>query len=274
MSFYELQFPADISWGAICGPSFKTDIAVLDSGFEARNASWSSARLKYDVTHKVRTKAEMDILDAFFRAMRGKAHGFRFKDWRDYQATNEVVVAPNGNSTVQLIKTYTQSGSEVRTITKPVSGSVTIRKAGVNLPGFTLDTATGILTLPIVTGPKTITAITKANPGQVTAVAHGFSNSDRIWIAGVLGMTEVNNLAFTIAGVTTDTFTIGVNTSAYSTYTSAGTATKYEGQASAVIDWSGEFDVPVRFDMDELQCSIDAPGVYSWNRITLTEIRI
>jgi len=274
MSFYELQFPPDISWGAICGPSFKTDIAVLDSGYEARNASWASARQKYDVTHKIRTKAEMDILDAFFRAMRGKAHGFRFKDWRDYQAVNEPLTAPNGNSTVQLVKTYTQSGSEVRTITKPVSGTVTLRKNTVNLPGFTLDTATGIVTLPIATGPKTITAITKANPGMVTAVAHGFSNGDRIWIAGVVGMTEVNNLAFTIAGVTADTFTIGVNTTAYTTYGSAGAATKYSLQTGDTLDWSGEFDVPVRFDMDELQCSIDAPGVYSWNRITLVELRI
>jgi uncharacterized protein (TIGR02217 family) len=196
MAFYEIQFPTDISWGAICGPSFKTDIAILDSGYEARNASWSSARLKYDVTHKIRTKAEMDQLDAFFRAVRGRAHGFRFKDWRDYQATNEPL--PFGTSaTIQLQKTYTSgSNTEVRTITKPVSGTVTARKNSVSTP-VTFSTTTGILTLT----------------------------------AGAPLITDV-------------------------------------------IDWTGEFDVPVRFDMDDMQVSIDAPGIHSWNRITLVEIRL
>lgn len=73
---------------------------------------------------------------------------------------------------------------------------------------------------------KAITGITKANPGNVTAVAHGYTTGDVVKIAGVVGMTEVNNLYFTIIVTGVDNFTIGVNTSAYTVYSSGGTAAK------------------------------------------------
>jgi hypothetical protein len=74
---------------------------------------------------------------------------------------------------------------------------------------------------------KTISAITKANPGQVTAVGHGFSTGDKIKITSVGGMTQVNDLYFTITVVDADNFTIPVNTTSYTTYTSGGSAIKY-----------------------------------------------
>lgn len=73
--------------------------------------------------------------------------------------------------------------------------------------------------------PKTITNITKANPGVVTSTSHGFSNGDTIKIFDVVGMTEVNNRSFTVANVTANTFELsGVNTSSYTTYESGGEA--------------------------------------------------
>jgi Ubiquitin-activating enzyme E1 FCCH domain len=78
--------------------------------------------------------------------------------------------------------------------------------------------------------PATITAITKANPGVVTAAAHGFSDGDIVYIAGVVGMTEVNGQYYTVANKDTNTFQLaGVNTSDYTAYTSGGTATKRGG---------------------------------------------
>jgi hypothetical protein len=77
----------------------------------------------------------------------------------------------------------------------------------------------------LVTAATTaITAITKANPAVVTSNSHGMSNGDRVFIASVVGMTEVNNREFTVAGATTNTFQLsGVNSSAFTTYGSAGT---------------------------------------------------
>mgnify|MGYP003132514485 FL=1 len=86
----------------------------------------------------------------------------------------------------------------------------------------------GIITLT----DKTISAITKANPGVVTATSHGYTNGDHIIITSVGGMTEVNGKTFKVANVTTNTFELqnvdgqNVDTSSFTTYTSGGVANK------------------------------------------------
>ena len=71
---------------------------------------------------------------------------------------------------------------------------------------------------------KDITAVNKANPCKVTAIAHGYSTGDEVWITGVFGMTELNNKHYTVTVVDVDNFTIGVNSSEYTDYTSGGTS--------------------------------------------------
>jgi hypothetical protein len=73
---------------------------------------------------------------------------------------------------------------------------------------------------------KTITAITRANPGVVTCTAHGFDTGDQIYITDVLGMENVNENTYTITKINDNSFSIGVDTSGYEIYTSAGTATQ------------------------------------------------
>jgi hypothetical protein len=73
---------------------------------------------------------------------------------------------------------------------------------------------------------KTITGITQANPGNVTAVGHGYATGDVVKITGVVGMTQVNDLYFTITVTGVDNFTIGVDTTAYTAYSSGGSALK------------------------------------------------
>lgn len=80
--------------------------------------------------------------------------------------------------------------------------------------------------------PKTITGITKANPAIVTATAHGLTQGQIIVIDGCAGMIEVNGRAFVVdltatgASPQTNKFALkGVDSSAYTTWTSGGTAT-------------------------------------------------
>lgn len=83
-----------------------------------------------------------------------------------------------------------------------------------------------------------ITNITQANPGNVTAVAHGLFTGDKIFISGVVGMNEVNNLEFTITKTGADNFTIGVDTTAYTAYTSGGTVELiYSSTSSDFFSW-------------------------------------
>jgi hypothetical protein len=84
----------------------------------------------------------------------------------------------------------------------------------------------------VLEGDKTITAITTANPAVVTATSHGYSNGDEVVITAVVGMTEVNGKRFLVAGKTTNTFQLtdkdgtNVNSTAYTTYGSAGVSNK------------------------------------------------
>lgn len=75
---------------------------------------------------------------------------------------------------------------------------------------------------------KTITGITQASPGVVTAVAHGYSTGDWVKIFDVEGMTELNARTFEVGATTTDTFELldpfgnDFDTSGLTAYTSAG----------------------------------------------------
>ena len=76
--------------------------------------------------------------------------------------------------------------------------------------------------------PKTITAITNADPGVVTAVAHGLLEGDVGNFAAIVGMTDLNGISGIVDQPVTDTFEIaGVDTTAMPTYTSGGTFTPF-----------------------------------------------
>lgn len=71
-----------------------------------------------------------------------------------------------------------------------------------------------------------ITALTAASPPVVTSNSHGIANGSIVVLASVGGMVQVNNRAFVVASSATNTFELkGVDGSAYSAYTSGGTAT-------------------------------------------------
>ena len=79
---------------------------------------------------------------------------------------------------------------------------------------------------------KTISGATKANPVVITATAHGFSNGDHVIIGSVAGMVELNGVTGIVANKTTNTFELtdvdgtNINSTAFTTYTSGGTASK------------------------------------------------
>ena len=76
----------------------------------------------------------------------------------------------------------------------------------------------------------TITGVTAANPGVVTAGSHPFSDGDIVRITGVAGMVELNGKTFTVANKTTNTFELAsTNSSAFTSYSSGGKATKQFG---------------------------------------------
>ena len=196
-SFLEIQFPTEVSYGAIGGPEFSTDVITCNNGLEMRNINWQTPRLRFNLNPAIKTKAQLEEIVAFFRICHGKALGFRFKDWSDFKLEKQLIARGNDiDKNFQLIKTYgIGEMKSIRKITKPVHNSIIIylneRKVLANI-----DYSKGIISFD--TPPK---------------------NNEKI-----------------------------------------------------IID--GEFDVPVRFDIDRLSTSIESYCVYSHNEIFLTEIKI
>jgi hypothetical protein len=75
----------------------------------------------------------------------------------------------------------------------------------------------------------TVTGATKADPCVITSTAHGLSTGDRIRIASVGGMVELNDADYTVEVVDANSFSlVGIDSSAFTTWTSGGTWAKLE----------------------------------------------
>lgn len=84
----------------------------------------------------------------------------------------------------------------------------------------------------IVESTKTITGATQANPVVITSAGHGYNNGDDVYIADIVGMTELNGRTFRVANKTANTFELtdflgnNINGTAFTAYSSAGTASR------------------------------------------------
>jgi uncharacterized protein (TIGR02217 family) len=144
--FHDVRFPDAVARGATGGPEYSTDVVSVASGYEQRNQNWDLARGRWDISTGIRSREQMAEVIAFFRARKGRAYGFRFKDWSDFQAEGEALAPTGSPLTWQLVKRYASGGSEeARVITKPVSGTVVVRVDG-NIVSPAIDHLTGRVT--------------------------------------------------------------------------------------------------------------------------------
>lgn len=146
--FDDVLFPIEIGQEASVAPTFSTNVVTSAGGFEARNVNWSQARLRFDAGPGVRSDAELETLLAFFRARRGAAVAFRFRDPYDNSsngmtgtpsaADQEIGTGDGAKNPFALAKSYGSGGH--RRITRPVPGSVRIAVNGSELmSGWVLE---------------------------------------------------------------------------------------------------------------------------------------
>jgi uncharacterized protein (TIGR02217 family) len=159
-AFHEILFPLDIALRSAGGPQRRTDVVVLGSGREERNARWAHSRRRYDAGYGVKTYDALSQVIAFFEERRGRLYGFRWRDRLDHSsAAPDVTVSPTDqaigtgdgtSATFQLVKTYGSIYSPYqRPIAKPVAGSARVAVAGTEAAegtDFTVETTTGIVT--------------------------------------------------------------------------------------------------------------------------------
>lgn len=170
--FHEVLFPSDIALGARGGPERRTDLTLLGSGREIRNARWARSRRRYEAGYGVKTVAALEGVLAFFEERRGRLHGFRWRDRLDCKscsclaapaASDQILGAGDGaRARFQLVKTYGAAFAPyLRTIGKPVAGSVLVAVDGVARrlgAEVDCDMTTGLLTFrpDAIPGPGAI----------------------------------------------------------------------------------------------------------------------
>lgn len=184
-----------VAYGSEFGQEFNTRITPLRSGVERRNANWSAPLGRYSVIYAaLKPEDHAAVYNAHMSCM-GSLIPFRFKDWRDFSADQEVIGTGTGSpQTLQLIKTYAFGSIDfMRKITRPVTAALFADGSPL---AATVDIDSGLVT---TTAPD-----------------------------------------------------------------------------GAVVTWSGEFDVPVRFDDDRLDVeplARAAGGFFLSANVSLTEVR-
>jgi uncharacterized protein (TIGR02217 family) len=150
--FLDISFPPYVARGATGGPTFSTNVVTLASGSEQRNILWANARGRWNISTGIRTRAQMLDVIAFFHVAKGRGYSFRFKDWNDYEASG-VAMAEVTSTVWQLVKRYNIAGFEhVRTITKPVLGTVAVEIGGSPVVPADIDHLTGKVTFSSAPG--------------------------------------------------------------------------------------------------------------------------
>jgi len=152
MSFHDVRFPTRISYGAVGGPLFSTTVQILNSGFEQRNINWAQARREYTVDISPSRGAEWTAVLDFFHARRGRAYGFRLKDFSDFElAEQSIGTGDNSTTEFQIFKRYIDDDELAppydRDLKKIVSGTIEVSVGGAPMAsGWSVDETTGILT--------------------------------------------------------------------------------------------------------------------------------
>ncbi len=154
MAFHDVRLPDDVEKGATGGPEFMTTIVGMSSGQEQRNIDWSEVKGSWDIAYGVQDKDDFDVCKGFFYARRGRAYGFRFKDWGDYEVEDEQIgLGDAAEDEFQLVKTYEVDGPlpYIRRITRPVADTLVVKLDGVVTTAFTLD-ALGVVNMNTAPG--------------------------------------------------------------------------------------------------------------------------
>ena len=158
MSFHEVRFPTDLSFGALGGPERRTEVVTLANGFEERNTPWAHSRRRFDAGLGLRSLDDVEVLIAFFEAR--QMYGFRWKDWADFKSAvpsraithNDQLIGMGDEVqlTFQVVKNYSSgTASYARPITKLVAGTVQVGVSGdpqIEGVDYTVDLDTGVVT--------------------------------------------------------------------------------------------------------------------------------
>ena len=156
-AFDPVDFPLAIGREAMVATEFSTQIISSPAGHEQRASEWAEPRMRYDAGPGIRSEVDVRTLADFFRARRGAARAFRFRDPFDSSsaaddglptAADQWLATGDGvRRQFALVKRYGAGDAEaVRPIRLPVPESVRVSIDGIETAAF-LVTAEGEILL-------------------------------------------------------------------------------------------------------------------------------
>lgn len=140
------RFPELISIGSSFGPAYSTRVARNLGGKTARNRNWTYPLHEGDVSHGVKSQAQLNELLAFFHRAGGMYDAWRFKNWADYQAlvagTDGIVVLLTASTWQMYHRHVSGAATGDHIVQKPINGTIAVAGGG----SYTIDYTTGIIT--------------------------------------------------------------------------------------------------------------------------------
>lgn len=270
----DILFDERIAQGSVGGVTYHTTLIAAAGGWEQRIANWDTGRLEWDISKLLKDGEKLAYVIAFFRAMKGRAYGFLFKDWSDYYVgmtwVSDVLTftsymqtgtGDGSDATFQLYRTYYGDPIvHVANVVQSTSGYTATVWNGTGTVVFSAAPASGaqVLFMGIVSneaanGARTTFTFTDV-PSEARKITRPKRGGIRVYVEGT---QKTEGTHFNVD------YTTGIVT-----FTGGNIPTL--GQK---IQWAGEFYVPVRFDTDLQRVMIEGFGRGEWNRFMVVEVR-
>lgn len=265
-AFLEERLSVAVRYGASYGDDYAVEITKTKAGDEYRQLLHPFPVRDFDFAYDAKASTlYQNIANTYHRAF-GRYAGFRVRCLDDY-STNGETSAPTAfdqtlgvistGATYQLLKVYGSGGTPLgigrpyRNIYKPVAATSLVGIAGVVIRAadWSVDNTTGIISFVAdVTTGITINAVSKANPCVITyASAPPFVTGQAVRLSNFAGMTQLNGQRSLVTVSGNNVTLTGINSLAYSTWTSGGTLNT-RPQTGETVTGGCEFDIPARFD--------------------------
>lgn len=264
-AFLEERLNERIRLGASWEEDFNVQITQTSAGREERWLTHPFPQYRFRVLYTEDIEELWDDIVSLYRRAYGRFAGFRVRHFEEF-STNGMKGVPTafdqqladlGSAQYQLQKRYgvgellTSAGAPVRTIYKPVIGTVLV---GIRntitgdhpITAFTVDTTTGVVSMAANKG-RAITGITKGASTVLTVGSNTFTVGDSVHVSGVAGMTQINGRRVQVTARTSTTITLPIDSTAFSDYVSGGTV-QTQPQSDETVHGGCEFDIPCRFD--------------------------
>lgn len=189
---------------------YKQSVAYVDStAFTAYTSGGTAAEI-YEMTTPYAI-ADVDDLDY------AQAQDTVILTHKSY-APRKLIRSGHASWAISTMTFHRYEAPRTASGTAGVAGGVTY-----NYKVSAIFLADGTESLPCTATSYNIATVSQTNNCTVTVTAHPYVNGDEVRIAGVVGMTQLNERQFIVTSAATNTFKLlNVDATAYTAYTSGG----------------------------------------------------